>query len=94
MAYLGNSPISGDNTFRILDDISSYTLTFDGSSSGVVSVANDTFTFYNHRFITGQKVTYNNGGGAIGNLGDGQTYYIIKNDQKPSQTRFCPKTIL
>jgi hypothetical protein len=81
VSYLGNSPVNGDNTFRILDDISSYTLTFDGSSAGVVSVANNTFTFYNHRFITGQKVTYNNGGGAIGNLGDGQTYYIIKNDQ-------------
>lgn len=81
MSYLGNSPVSGDNTFRILDDISSYTLTFDGSSASVVSVANNTLTFNNHRFITGQKVTYNNGGGAIGNLGDGQTYYIIKNDQ-------------
>ena len=81
MSYLGNSPVSGDNTFRILDDISSYTLTFDGSSASVVSVANNTLTFNNHRFITGQKVTYNNGGGAIGNLADGQTYYIIKNDQ-------------
>jgi len=81
VSYLGNSPVSGDNTFRILDDISSYTLTFDGSSASVVSVANNTLTFNNHRFITGQKVTYNNGGGAIGNLGDGQTYYIIKNDQ-------------
>jgi hypothetical protein len=81
VSYLGNSPVSGDNTFRILDDISSYTLTFDGSSASVVSVANNTLTFNNHRFITGQKVTYNNGGGAIGNLADGQTYYIIKNDQ-------------
>jgi hypothetical protein len=36
VSYLGNSPVSGDNTFRILDDISSYTLTFDGSSAPIV----------------------------------------------------------
>ena len=81
MAYLGNSPVSGDNTFRILDDISSYTLTFDGSSSGVVSVANDTFTFYEHRFITGQRFTYSTTGTAVGGLVSGTAYYIIKNDQ-------------
>ena len=81
MAYLGNSPVSGDNTFRILDDISSYTLTFDGSSSGVVSVANDTFTFYQHRFITGQRFTYSTTGTAVGGLVSGTAYYIIKNDQ-------------
>ena len=81
MAYLGNSPVSGDNTFRILDDISSYTLTFDGSSSGVVSVANDTFTFYEHRFITGQRFTYSTTGTTVGGLVSGTAYYIIKNDQ-------------
>jgi len=81
VAYLGNSPVSGDNTFRILDDISSYTLTFDGSSSGVVSVANDTFTFYEHRFITGQRFTYSTTGTAVGGLVSGTAYYIIKNDQ-------------
>ena len=43
MAYIGHSPSTGeDNNFKILDDISSYTLTFDGSSSSVVSAANDT----------------------------------------------------
>jgi hypothetical protein len=81
VAYLGNSPVSGDNTFRILDDISSYTLTFDGSSSGVVSVANDTFTFYEHRFITGQRFTYSTTGTTVGGLVSGTAYYIIKNDQ-------------
>lgn len=81
MAYLGNSPVSGDNTFRILDDISSYTQTFDGSSSGVVSVADDTFTFYEHRFITGQRFTYSTTGSAVGGLTSGTAYYIIKNDQ-------------
>jgi hypothetical protein len=47
----------------------------------VVSIANNTLTFNNHRFVTGQKVTYNDGGGtAIGGLSDG-SYFIIKEDQ-------------
>ena len=83
MAYLGNQPVVGDsaNTFKVLDDITSFTVTFDATSSDVVSIANDTLTFSNHRFITGQKVTYNDGGGtAIGGLADG-SYFIIKVDQ-------------
>lgn len=82
MSYIGNSPTYGDTTsnFRILDDISSYTLTFDGSLASVVSVADDTITQLNHRFITGQRVTYATTGSAIGNLPAG-VYYIIKNDQ-------------
>ena len=81
MPYLGQSPSKGDeNNFKILDDISSYTLTFDGSDSSVVSAANDTITTLNHRFITGQRVTYNKGGGTvITGLSDG-VYYIIKED--------------
>ena len=84
MAYLGNQPVVGDsaNTFKLLDDISTFTLTFDGSSTDVVSVANDTLTFANHRFITGQKVTYTDGGGTvITGLTDGTSYFIIKVDQ-------------
>ena len=82
MAYIGHSPSTGeDNNFKILDTISSYTLTFDGSSSSVVSASDDTIYSYNHRFITGQRVTYNDGGGsAIGGLADG-VYFIIKQDQ-------------
>ena len=83
MAYLGNQPVVGDstNTFKVLDDITSFTVTFDATSSDVVSIANDTLTFNNHRFVTGQKVTYNDGGGtAIGGLADG-SYFIIKQDQ-------------
>ena len=81
MPYLGQRPSKGDeNNFKILDDISSYTLTFDGSSASVVSAANDTITTLNHRFITGQRVTYNKGGGTvITGLTDG-VYYIIKED--------------
>ena len=84
MAYLGNQPVVGDstNTFKVLDDISTFTLTFDGSSSDVVSVANDTLSVGQHRFITGQKVTYSDGGGtAITGLTDGSFYFIIKEDQ-------------
>ena len=39
MPYLGNQHIVGDsvNNFKVLDDISTYTATFDGSASSVVS---------------------------------------------------------
>ena len=83
MAYIGNIPATGeDNSFKILDDISTYTLTFDGSSASVVSTSNNTITQNDHRFITGQRVTYTNGSGTdIGGLTDGTVYFIIKNDQ-------------
>ena len=36
MPYLGQAPTKGDeNNFKILDNISSYTLTFDGSDAAV-----------------------------------------------------------
>jgi len=81
MPYIGQRPSKGDeNNFKILDDISSYTLTFDGSDSSVVSAANDTITSLNHRFVQGQRVTYHNGGGSdIGGL-SGTAYFIIKED--------------
>jgi len=83
MPYIGNPAVVGDsaNTFRLLDDITSFTVTFDATDSNVVSISGDTLTFNNHRFVTGQKVTYNDGGGtAIGGLSDG-SYFIIKVDQ-------------
>ena len=83
MPYIGNPAVVGDsaNTFKLLDDIASFTVTFDATDSSVVSIANNTLTFNNHRFVTGQKVTYNDGGGtAIGGLADG-SYFIIKEDQ-------------
>jgi len=83
MPYIGNPAVVGDstNTFRLLDDITSFTVTFDPTDDGVLSVSGDTLTFNNHRFVTGQKVTYNDGGGtAIGGLSDG-SYFIIKEDQ-------------
>ena len=84
MAYLGNAPVVGDstNSFRLLDDIASFTLTFDATDTSVVSISGDTLSFTNHRFVTGQKVTYTDGGGtAIGGLTDGTSYFIIKVDQ-------------
>ena len=83
MPYIGNPAVVGDstNTFKLLDDIQSFTLTFDATDTSVVSISGDTLTFRNHRFLTGQRVTYNDGGGtAIGGLGDG-VYFIIKVDQ-------------
>ena len=81
MAYLGNRPATGENNaFRILDDISSHVVTFNASSSSVVSLANDTITIpaNEHRFITGQRVSYAKGSGGtiITGLAEG-VYYII-----------------
>ena len=84
MPYIGNPAVVGDstNTFKLLDDITSYTLTFNGSSASVVSVANDTLTFNNHRFVNIQRVTYTKGGGTvITGLTDNTAYYVIKVDQ-------------
>ena len=80
MGYYGNIPATGqNNSFKVLDEISSHTHTFDGSASAIVSSANDTIELSNHRFITGQRVTYTNGGGVdIGGIANNTAYYIIK----------------
>ena len=59
MPYIGNSQNVGDhvNNFKVLDDISSYTATFDGSATGVVSTTNETIRVADHRFLQGQRVT-------------------------------------
>ena len=79
MPYIGRNHIAGDHTsnFKVLDDISSYTETFDGSSTNVVSTANETLRIVEHRFIQGQRVTYTNGGGGnIGGLTTGTAYFV------------------
>ena len=79
MPYIGNNHIVGDhiNNFKVLDDISSYTATFDGSSTNVVSTSDETLRIAEHRFVQGQRVTYNNGGGSnIGGLSSGTAYYV------------------
>ena len=83
MPLIGNQLASAENnSFRVLDDISNFTLRFDGSSSNVVSVANNYFTLFQHPFVTGQRVTYSSGAGTtIGGLTSGSAYYIIKLDQ-------------
>ncbi len=82
MAYLGNRPATGENNaFRILDDISSHVVSFDGSSASVVSLANDTITITDdkHRYVTGQRITYGKGGGTvITGLTDATAYYVIR----------------
>ena len=80
MPYIGNNHIAGDHTnnFKVLDDISSYTATFDGSATSVVDTTNNTIRVVEHRFIQGQRVTYTNGGGGnIGGLTTGTAYFII-----------------
>jgi len=79
MPYIGNQHIVGDhiNNFKVLDDISSYTETFNGASTNVISTSDDTIRIPEHRFIHGQRVTYTNGGGGnIGGLTSGQIYFI------------------
>jgi len=80
MPYIGNNHIAGDHTnnFKVLDNISSYTATFDGSASSVVDTTNNTIRVVEHRFIQGQRVTYTNGGGGnIGGLTTGTAYFVI-----------------
>ena len=79
MPYIGNQHNVGDhvNNFKVLDDISSHTATFDGSATSVISTANNTIRIPLHRFIQGQRVTYNNGGGSnISGLTSGTAYYV------------------
>ena len=82
MAYIGLKPTAGENnSFRILDTLSTFTATFDGSSPSIVTLGTDTIRIDSHRFVTGQRVTYNDGGGtAITGLSDG-VYFIIKVDR-------------
>ena len=80
MAYIGNLPATGqNNSFRLLDDITSYTLTFDGSSASIVNSSDKTIESANHRFVQGQRVVYAAGGGTpVANLTGGTAYFIIK----------------
>ena len=78
MGYIGKQPATGENnSFKILDDISSYVFTFNPQSSAIVDTSANTITHKDHRFVQGQSVTYNNGGGSdIGGLTNNTVYYI------------------
>jgi hypothetical protein len=86
MAYLGNRNASGENnSFKILDDLA-FTTTFNGSDGNVVNHVADTITINNHRFLTGSRVTYTNGGGGnITGLATGTVYFVIKVDHNTIQ---------
>jgi len=86
MAYLGNRNSTGENnSFKILDDLA-FTSTFNGSSTAVVDISADTITINNHRFLTGSRVTYSNGGGGnITGLTNGTVYFAIKVDHNTIQ---------
>jgi len=81
MAYLGNRAATGENnSFKILDDLA-FTTTFNGASASVVNHTADTITITNHRFLTGSRVTYTNGGGGnITGLTNDTVYFVIKVD--------------
>ena len=86
MAYLGNRNATGENnSFKILDDLA-FTSTFNGSDGNVVSISADTITINNHRFLTGSRVTYTNGGGGnIGGLTNDTAFFAIKVDHNTIQ---------
>ena len=86
MAYLGNRNATGENnSFKILDDLA-FTSTFNGSSTAVVDSSADTITINNHKFLTGSRVTYSNGGGGnITGLTNGTVYFAIKVDHNTIQ---------
>ena len=86
-----NNPLVSTNalTYMSGDPISSIRIgpfeAFNGSSASFVSLLNDTITINSHPFITGDQITYSNGGGtsiitSTGSLTSGGTYYIIKYD--------------
>lgn len=57
---------------------------FNGSSTGVISVINNTLTLVSHEFATGDRVVYSKGitaNTAIGGLTSGNTYYVIVDDE-------------
>ena len=86
MAYLGNRNATGENnSFKILDDLA-FTTTFNGSDGNIVNHVADTITINNHRFLTGSRVTYSNGGGGnITGLTNGTVYFTIKVDHNTIQ---------
>ena len=81
MPYIGNVPKYGDtaSNFKTLDDIKSYVWTFDASLTSIVDINNDTLMQNSHRFVQGQRVTYNVGSGnSVGGLSNNNVYYVIK----------------
>ncbi len=81
MPLIGNPYVIGDTTgnFKILDDVSSYTQSFNPTTE--MDLGADTILVNDHRFVTGQRVVYDNGGGSnIGGLSSGTGYYVINND--------------
>ena len=83
MPYIGNlnPTLESSSNFRVLDDISSFTQTFNPSSSGVVDTTTNRIKLVGHRFLTGQRTTYGSGGGTdIGGLSNDGVYFIIKHD--------------
>lgn len=76
----GSLLTKSDNSASIY--LGPYTV-FNGSSAGVVSLANNTITIPSHPYTTGDQIVYNNGGGTtIGSAGNvlvsGNTYYVIR----------------
>lgn len=67
-----------------LVSITSPQITFNAATS--LNDVTEVISYTGHRLVTGDAVVYDNGGGtSIGNLTDGNTYYIIKVDDDSFQ---------
>jgi hypothetical protein len=73
-----NVIVSGNGyTTAPLVTISNPKITFNAATS--LNDVTETISYTGHRLVTGDAVVYDNGGGtSVGNLTDGNTYYIIK----------------
>lgn len=77
-------PFYAGNVLTTPDDNNSIAIgpfvTFNGGSSGSVSVSANTIIVTNHPFATGDSVQYQTTGTAIQGLTSGNTYYVVRVD--------------
>ena len=68
-----------DNDGLLFDE---FKISFDATSSSVVSTSSETITHTDHGFVTGDSVKYFKGvsGSAIGGLVEGTEYFVIRMD--------------
>jgi hypothetical protein len=86
----GFTLVNGKDVYTIVRNIADYTNTADVIADYVaasvatipttdVTIGTDTITENAHKFVTGQAVTYSNGGGTtLAGLTNGTVYYVIK----------------
>jgi len=80
------SVTSGGTGYTAVPSISIATPTISFNAATAVNITAETITYIKHKFVTGDAVVYNNGGGTtIGGLTSGYTYYVITVDTNSIQ---------